>query len=248
MGTLLQVNHLCKQFEGNEVLREISLSIQVGEYVAVMGRSGCGKTTLLYNISGMDRATRGRVFFEKKEITALSEEEMSSIRLEKMGFIFQKSNLLKNLSLRDNIVFPGFQLGKESRREINKKADDLMKRTGISQIAHYDIRKVSGGQLQRAAICRAFINNPSILFADEPTGALNSAATKEIMDIFHDINQEGAAIVLVTHDAKVAARAERVIYLEDGKMKDELRLGKFREEKKLQREIKMSDWLQNMGF
>lgn len=207
------------------------MSTQVGGYVAVMGRSGCGKTTLLYNISGMDRATRGRVFFVKKEITALSEEEMSSFRLEKMGFIFQKSNLLKNLSLRDNIVFPGFQLGKVSKREINRKADDLMKHTGIFQIAYYDIRKVSGGQLQRAAICRAFINNPSILFADEPTGALNSAATKEIMDIFNSMNQEGAAIVLVTHDAKVAARAERVIYLEDGKMKDELHLGKFQEEK-----------------
>ena len=248
MGTILQAKNVCKQYEGNEVLKSISLSIQDGEFVAVMGQSGSGKSTLLYNISGMDTATSGHVFFQGREITALSEEEISCLRLEKMGFIFQSANLLKNLSIWDNIIFPGFQLGKASPRELNNQGEILMKRMGIFEIANHDIKKVSGGQLQRAAICRALINNPIIIFCDEPTGALNLAATKEVMELFNKINREGTAIMLVTHDARVAARADRIIYLEDGEKKAELRLGKYQDEDSLPREKNMIEWLQGMGF
>lgn len=248
MQAILEAKHLYKEYEGTEILRDIQLAIRQGEFVAVMGQSGGGKSTLLYNISGMDKATRGEIIFEGKNMEHLPEKEMSRLRLARMGFIFQKANLLKNLSIRDNIIFPGLSLKEVSKHELREQAEALMQRTGIAEIADHDIRKVSGGQLQRAAICRALINQPDILFGDEPTGALNSSATKEVLDIFGEIHKEGKAILLVTHDAKVAARADRVIYLEDGSIKDELELGSYTEDLQSEREQKMQTWLGCMGF
>jgi len=248
MKTILQAEGLCKEFDGTEVLRGIDITIKKGEFVAVMGQSGSGKSTLLYNISGMDRATKGEICFDGEDISGLSDEKMSGLRLRRMGFIFQQSYLLRTLSIRDNIVLPGFKAKKESREQVNTYADELMKRTGIDHIADHDIKKVSGGQLQRAAICRALINHPDILFEDEPTGALNSSATKEIMDIMNELNVRGTAVMLVTHDAKVAARAERVIFLTDGKITDEIALGKFEDKDLLVRENKMTRWLEKQGF
>lgn len=250
MGTCnkLEVKNLCKSFDGNEVLKNIHFQISAGEFVAVMGQSGCGKSTLLYCISGMDRPTSGEIRFDGQEMLALSYKETEKLRLQHMGFIFQKANFLKNLSIADNIVFPAFQLGRQHRGEIVKEAECLMERLGILAVADHDIRKVSGGQLQRAAICRAMINHPDILFGDEPTGALNSSATKEVMDILGQINRDGTTVLLVTHDAKVAARADRVIYLEDGKIKDNFRLGKYNENNQSQREQRMKDWLGVMKF
>ncbi|MGN0488082.1 MAG: ABC transporter ATP-binding protein [Ruminococcus sp.] len=237
----IEVKGLCKSFEGNNVLKDISFQIESGEFVAVMGQSGCGKSTLLYSVSGMDRPTEGQIRFDNRELSALSEKEMEKLRLEHMGFIFQKPNFIKNLSIADNIVFPAFQLGKRSRKEIVYDAEALMKKMGIISVADHDIRKVSGGQLQRAAICRAMINNPDILFGDEPTGALDSSSTKDVMDILEQINWGGTTILLVTHDAKVASRADRIIYLEDGKIKDELR-------QKRGSESNIKEWLAKMGF
>ena len=213
-----------------------------------MGQSGCGKSTLLYCVSGMDQPTAGEVYFEGQKLSAFSEKEMERLRLERMGFIFQKANFLKNLSIEDNIVFPAFQAGEISRGEIVKEAETLMEQMGIRQIADHDIRKVSGGQLQRAAICRAMINHPAILLGDEPTGALNSSATKEVMDILNEINSRGTTVLLVTHDAKVAARADRVIYLEDGRVKENLELGRFVKEDMAKREDSLKIWLEKMGF
>lgn len=144
-----------------------------------------------------------------------------------MGFIFQHSYLLKNLPIRDNIVLPGFKSGKLSREKVNQHVDELMVKTGIDNVAKHDIKKVSGGQLQRAAICRALINQPDILFGDEPTGALNSSTSRDVMDIINTVNTEGTTVIIVTHDAKVAAWAGRVIFLMDGKIHDELTLGKY---------------------
>jgi len=248
MKTILQAEGLFKEFDGTEVLRGIDITIKKGEFVAVMGQSGSGKSTLLYNISGMDRATKGEICFDGEDISGLSDEKMSGLRLRRMGFIFQQSYLLRTLSIRDNIVLPGFKAKKESREQVNTYANELMKRTGIDHIADHDIKKVSGGQLQRAAICRALINHPDILFEDEPTGALNSSATKEIMDIMNEVNVRGTAVMLVTHDAKVAARAERVIFLTDGKITDEIALGKFEDKDLLVRENKMTRWLEKQGF
>ncbi|MGN1138590.1 MAG: ABC transporter ATP-binding protein [Ruminococcus sp.] len=237
----IEVKGLFKSFEGNSILKDINFQIKSGEFVAVMGQSGCGKSTLLYSVSGMDRPTKGQIRFDNRELSELSDKEMQKLRLEHMGFIFQKANFIKNLSIADNIVFPAFQLSKKSRKEIVADAETLMNKMGIISVADRDIRKVSGGQLQRAAICRAMINHPDILFGDEPTGALNSSSTEEVMNILEEINWGGTTILLVTHDAKVAQRAHRVIYLEDGKIKDRFRVKKDGEKS-------LKEWLAKMGF
>lgn len=245
---MIQTKNLQKSFEGNEVLRNVTLEIARGEFAAVMGQSGCGKSTLLYCISGMDQPSSGEILFQGRSLSGLSEKEMERVRLEHMGFIFQRANFLKNLSIEDNIVFPAFQAGLRPRAEIVKEAEALMDRMGILSVASQDIRTVSGGQLQRAAICRAMMNHPGMLFADEPTGALNSSATREVMDILGQIHREGTTIFLVTHDAKVAARADRVIYLEDGSIREELLLGRYEEKERQMRESKMAEWLSERGF
>lgn len=250
MKALLEVNNLCKNFEDTQILNDINLKVEKGDFIAIMGQSGSGKSTLLYGISGMDRPTSGSVLLNGKDISKLDDEKMSQIRLNQMGFIFQHSYLLKNLSIRDNIVLPGFKAGTLSRKQVNKNADSLMVKTRIDSIATHDIKKVSGGQLQRAAICRALINQPDMLFGDEPTGALNSSTSKEVMDIINAVNIEGKTVIIVTHDVKVAARADRVIFLMDGNIYDEMRLGKYYEEEKKEssREKELHEWLEKWGF
>lgn len=248
MKTVLQAMDLYKEFDGTEVLKGVDFSIREGEFVAVMGQSGSGKSTLLYNISGMDRASSGSVLFDGEDISQFDDERMSALRLNRMGFIFQQSFLLRTLSIRDNIVLPGFKARKRSREEVNAFSQELMERMCISHIADHDIKKVSGGQLQRAAICRALINHPEILFGDEPTGALNSAVTQEILDLMNEENERGTAILLVTHDAKVAARAERVVFLSDGRIVDEVVPGKYARDHRVNREERMFKWLESLGF
>ncbi len=248
MDTILQAKGLGKEFDGISILKGIDVAVNKGEFVAIMGQSGSGKSTLLYNISGMDRLTKGEINFDGEDISNIDDEKISKIRLKKMGFIFQQSHLLKTLSIRDNIVLPGFKAESESRENVNKYAEELMKRTGIEGIADHDIKRVSGGQLQRAAICRALINHPDIIFGDEPTGSLNSGATNEIMNIINEVNAEETTVMLVTHDAKVAARADRVIFLSDGNITDEIILGKYEEKNFSERESVMAEWLVKQGF
>ncbi len=254
MRILLQATDLTKTFgaEQNQkitVLNSINLGIEEGEFVAIMGQSGSGKSTLLYNISGMDCMTSGEVSFDGRKYSHMSEDDMSKYRLENMGFIFQHSYLLKNLSIEDNILLPGLKLRKTSREVLNQRAKKLMNKMGIDNVADHDINKVSGGQLQRAAICRSLINQPKILFGDEPTGALNSSSATAVMDIMNGINQEGTTILIVTHDAKVAARADRVIFLSDGKITAECVLGKYKANSNtLEREEKVRDFLKNKKF
>lgn len=248
MNTILNIKDLYKEFDGIEVLKGINFTVRSGEFVVIMGQSGSGKSTLLYNISGMDTPSKGDVIFDGENIAKFDDRKMSNIRLKKMGFIFQKSQLLKTLSIRDNIVLPGFKSNIKSREEVNLYANELMKKTGIQDIKEHDINKVSGGQLQRAAICRTLINNPEIIFGDEPTGALNSSASREIMDIINEINLKGTTVILVTHDAKVAARADRIIFLADGNITDEIYLGKYEEKTFQEREGKMLKWLGEQTF
>ena len=250
MKTVLEVKNLSKSFEDTQVLNNINFKVEEGEFIAIMGQSGSGKSTLLYSISGMDRPTSGNILLCGNDISKLTDESMSEVRLKQMGFIFQNSYLLKNLSIRDNIVLPGFKAGIQSRDQVNQNANELMTKTGISNVAEHDIKKVSGGQLQRAAICRALINQPDILFGDEPTGALNSSASKEVMNIINEINKVGTTIIIVTHDAKVASRASRVIFLMDGNIHDELILGKYEvdEENNSNREKILFKWLEKQGF
>ncbi len=250
MKTILKVQDLCKSFGESRVLNNVNFEVEEGEFIAIMGQSGSGKSTLLYSISGMDRPTSGDILLFGNDIAKLDDETISEVRLKQMGFIFQHSYLLKNLSIKDNIVLPGFKLGKLSREEVNQNVDALLVKTGIENVAGHDIKKVSGGQLQRAAICRALINQPDILFGDEPTGALNSSTSREILDIINTINNEGTTVILVTHDVKVAARADRIIFLLDGNIHDKLTLGKYDgiKENTSLREKTLYEWLEIKGF
>ena len=230
-NTVLEAKDLCKTYivEGNSnnVLQNINLSIEEGEFVSIMGPSGSGKSTLLYTISGMDDASAGTILFDGEDISKLSDKEMTKKRLLKMGFIFQQMYMMKKLCIMDNIVLPGYQAKLKSREEVNKQAEDLMRRLGIIDLAEREITEVSGGQLQRACLARALINNPKVLFADEPTGALNSKASKEVLDEMVKANREGATILMVTHSEKVAANSDRILYLVDGNIKGELVFGKL---------------------
>lgn len=254
MNYLIEARHLNKIYQTakdnvQQVLTDCCLTIGRGEFVSVMGASGSGKSTLLYNVSGMDKPAPGSVLFEGRDIASLSRRALSKLRLEKMGFIFQQNHLLKNLTVYDNIILPACLSKKAARRAACTYADSLMEQTGIRSIAGRDTTQVSGGQLQRASICRALINRPEILFADEPTGALNSKAAGEVMDILKTVHSAGTAIMLVTHDPRVAARTERVLFISDGALSGEMRLGNYRNPGDLQeREHRLSRWLLTQGF
>ena len=244
MAELLTVKNLCK----NGILKDISFGVNAGEMVAIMGPSGSGKSTLLYQVSGMDRADSGQVWMDGTEICGLSEDDRARLRLAQMGFVFQQMNMLKNLNLLDNVLLPACRLnrGKTSRRELESRARLLMEKMGIEELAQRRINQVSGGQLQRACICRSMMNQPKILFADEPTGALNQSAAQEVMAEFTRLNQEGTTTLMVTHDSKVAARCGRILYLLDGSIKGEFSPAGIVGEK--EREAAVSRWLAGMGW
>jgi len=257
MKTILTVENIEKYY-GNrsnitKAVDNISFSVDEGEFIGVMGPSGSGKTTLLYTISGMDSATAGSVKFFERELTDMSRNEISDLRLEEMGFVFQQMYMLKNLSVYDNIILPAYQSvkgrTKQGRKEINAYAAKLMQKLGISEIADNDVNEVSGGQLQRACICRSLINHPRILFADEPTGALNKQSSHEVMEELNRIHKEGTSILLVTHDMKVASRCDRVLYIEDGNIRDEMQLGAWEDCTDIRkRERRLNEWLITLGW
>ena len=255
METILEVKDLCKTYivnkRQNNVLKNLCLTVSQGEMVAVMGPSGSGKSTLLYAVSGMDSVTAGQVRFCGKDITGLSPRELADLRLDEMGFIFQQMYMMKNLTVLDNIILPACQSNKirESRKETVARAEELMRKLGIIEIADNDITEVSGGQLQRACICRSLINDPRMIFADEPTGALDRTASDTVMDQLAKLNSDGATIMLVTHDVKVAAKCSRVLYLVDGSIKGEYALGGFVPGTSLRdRERILNNWLMEMGW
>lgn len=222
---------LVKAFgEGDErrnVLDGVSLEIGEGEFVSVMGPSGSGKSTLMFALSGMDGIDSGKVVFDGKDLSTVRENELADMRRTKMGFIFQQPTLLRNMDILDNIILPSMRDNRRNAAKVTERARALMKRADIAELEKRDITQVSGGQLQRAGICRALMSNPRIIFGDEPTGALDSKSAQEIMNIFAEINADGTAVMLVTHDAKVAARTERIVFMRDGRIVGEMRLPKF---------------------
>ncbi len=255
MNTILKVNELCKTYivnkRQNNVLRNVSFSVDEGEMIAVMGPSGSGKSTLLYAVSGMEKATAGEVLFGDQSIDKMSEKELSKLRLDEMGFIFQQMYMLKNLSLLDNIILPACMSKKikQRRKEVTERGLALMHKLGIAEVADNDINEVSGGQLQRACICRSMINNPKVIFADEPTGALNRNSSDEVMEELLKINSEGTTVMLVTHDIKVASRCSRVLYIVDGNISGEYNFDRdFSESKLREREKMLNGWLMEMGW
>ncbi len=238
---MIKVERIIKSFKDVRVLHDVSFDINRGDFAAIMGPSGSGKSTLLYSISGMDTINGGRVLFEGRNICEMKEEELSDFRLSKMGFVFQNSQMLKNLSIFDNIILPGLVAKKESAEEIRKRGLELMKRMEIEGIEDRDNSEVSGGQLQRASICRAMINNPDILFLDEPTGALNSEATDQVLNILRLLNEDGMTIMTVTHDKRVAAKAKKVIYIIDGQIASSKEFSANAD-----REIELDEWLKGL--
>ncbi len=255
MNTVLNVKDLCKTYivnkRQNNVLKNVNFTVDEGEMVAIMGPSGSGKSTLLYAVSGMDRFTAGNVEFCGRSIADMKDKELADLRLDDMGFIFQQMYMLKNLTVLDNIVLPAFQSQKtkESKKDISMRGLSLMKKLDISDIANNDINEVSGGQLQRACICRSMINNPKMLFADEPTGALNRTSSDEVMSELTKLNKDGTTIMLVTHDVKVAARCTRILYIVDGNIKGEYNLGRYDSQSQLrEREKAVNNWLIDLGW
>ena len=255
MTNILEVKDLCKTYvinkRQNNVLKNVNFHISEGEMVAVMGPSGSGKSTLLYAVSGMDNITAGEVNFNGRNIAKMNAKELAGLRLDEMGFIFQQMYMLKNLSVLDNIILPACQSVKikESRRETVERGYELMRKLGIIEVVDNDINEVSGGQLQRACICRSMINSPQMIFADEPTGALNRAASDEVMEELIKLNAEGTTVMLVTHDVLVAAKCKRVLYIVDGNIKGEYTLGEYDVAAGMRgRERVLAGWLMEMGW
>ncbi len=254
MTNILEVKDLCKTYvinkRQNNVLKNVNFHISEGEMVAVMGPSGSGKSTLLYAVSGMDNITAGTVEFNGKNIAKMNAKELAELRLDEMGFIFQQMYMLKNLSVLDNIILPACQSDKikESRRETVERGHALMRKLGIIEVADNDINEVSGGQLQRACICRSMINKPKMIFADEPTGALNRTSSDEVMEELAKLNAEGTTVMLVTHDVKVAAKCTRILYIVDGNIKGEYNLDKYDSSKLRDRERALNGWLMELGW
>ncbi|MBR5386079.1 MAG: ABC transporter ATP-binding protein [Clostridiales bacterium] len=253
MSTVIETKDLCKTYivdkQSNNVLQNVNLKVEEKEFVTVMGPSGSGKSTLLYTVSGMDTVTAGSVLFDGEELSSMKEKELINIRLLKMGFIFQQMYMMKKLSIIDNIILPGFQAKLKPRDEVRKDAENLMRKLEIIDTAEREITEVSGGQLQRACLCRALINNPKVLFADEPTGALNSKASKDVMQRLLEANRAGTTVLMVTHSEKVASISDRIIYLVDGGIKGELTLGKMAGDDEISiRERKVRSWLDEMGW
>jgi putative ABC transport system ATP-binding protein len=251
---VLEVKDLCKTYvvnkRQNNVLKNVNFAVEDGEMVAIMGPSGSGKSTLLYAVSGMDATTSGNVLFEGKDLTRLNSKDLATLRLDEMGFIFQQMYMMKNLTILDNIVLPAMESKKtnESKKEKLERGEELMRKLGIMEVADNDINEVSGGQLQRACICRSMINKPKVLFADEPTGALNRTASNEVMEELVKLNQEGTTIMMVTHDVKVAAKCSRVLYIVDGNIKGEYISPEGADVQEKDRERRLNNWLMELGW
>lgn len=243
--SILEVNSVKKiyttRFGGNQVkaLSNVSFSVEKGEYIAIMGESGSGKTTLLNILAALDKPTNGEVVLDGKSINNIKEKEISAFRRDNLGFVFQDFNLLDTFSIKDNIFLP-LVLARKEYGEMKDRLHPIAKKLGIADILEKYPYEVSGGQKQRAAVARALINNPKLILADEPTGALDSHATDGLLKLFKEINKEGQTILMVTHSTKAASHASRVLFIKDGEVFHQLYRGKNSNEEMYQ---KISDTL-----
>lgn len=210
-----------------EVLHGIDLAVTDGDFVAIMGPSGSGKSTLLYALAGLCPLTAGEVRLVGEDFGALGARELERLRLHNLGFVFQQPNLLAGLTLAENVELPAAWHRGHKRETTRERVRELLHRMGVSEVARNDAASASGGQRQRAGIARALINSPQVVFADEPTGALDSASSDAVMELLMEVNASGVTVVLVTHDARVAARAKRLLVLSDGRLGADIELGPF---------------------
>ena len=242
---ILEVNGLRKvyttRFGGAsvEALKNINFSVENGEYVAIMGESGSGKTTLLNILAGLDKPTSGSVLLDGKDLASIREADRAAFRRDHLGFVFQEFNLLDTFSVEDNIYLPLVLAGKQYQ-EMHSRLEPLAKKLGITSLLKKYPYEVSGGQKQRAAVARALITDPRLVLADEPTGALDSRATDELLRLFNTINEDGQTILMVTHSVKAASHAGRVLFIKDGEVYHQIYRGDSTEEQMYQ---KISDTL-----
>lgn len=250
-NTIIKTELLCKSFisdgEVNNVIKNMDLEIYEGDFTVIMGSSGSGKSTLLYSLSGMDEITTGKVYFDGENISRIKEKKMAYVRKEKLGFVFQGINLVPNLTVYENILSPTYKT-KTDRKEIENRISTLLEKMELTTERKKFPNQMSGGQKQRVAICRALINQPKVLFADEPTGSLNSAQGESVLGIFSQIHREGQSVVMVTHDLKAAIRGNRIIYLKDGRIDGELQLEEYDEATSKEREEIVYKFLKSRGW
>ncbi len=251
-STILSAKDLCKSFAHNggqaHVLSHVDLEVYEGDFTVIMGASGSGKSTMLYALSGMDRATAGQVIYQGADLVTMKENKKARLRCTDFGFIFQQMHLVSNLTLFENIAVPGFLDKRRPAAQVRERAKELMERMGIEKIGGHLPSQVSGGEQQRCAIARALINSPKLIFADEPTGALNRSNTKEVLDLMTGLNQSGQSILMVTHDMQAAIRASRLLYLEDGRVAGELVKAPYEPKDEKNIEAQITAWLNSMKW
>jgi len=249
---LLSAKGLCKQFPQDagkeQVLKGIDVDIYKGDFTVIMGSSGAGKSTLLYALSGMDSVTAGKLLYKGEEISRYKERQMALLRSREFGFVFQQTHLVSSLSLFENVAVAGYLDSGKNTKTVRQQAEELLSRMGIEKAKDRFPSEVSGGEAQRAAIARAVINCPGLLFADEPTGALNKRNTEEVLKLLSGLADSGQSILMVTHDVRAAIRGTRILYLEDGKILDEMSMGVYREADAKDREKKLNDWLSALSW
>lgn len=221
MPMLLNIQNIYKNY-GKEpmivpVLKDVSLEVVQGDYIAIMGPSGSGKTTLMNIIGCLDRASLGTYLFEDEDISEMNDDALSDLRLNKIGFVFQNFNLLSSETAQENVALPLIYAGIDKEKR-NQRAIDVLNKVGLQDRISFNPSQLSGGQKQRVAIARAIINNPKILLADEPTGALDQASGKQVMELFKSLNDEGVTIIMITHDANVASHAKKIFHIIDGEI------------------------------
>ena len=251
MKNIIETSKLCKTFSNGgvqqHVLRNVNLEIYEGDFTIIMGASGAGKSTLLYSLSGMDKPTLGSVSFDGTEITKMNTDELAIFRRSHCGFVFQQVYLVESMSVLDNIMAAGLLVYKD-KNTLVKKAGDLLKAVNIDETLWNKFpTQISGGEAQRVGIARSLINDPKLVFADEPTGALNSQTGKAVLDTLTSFNEKGQSIVMVTHDISSARRGNRILYVKDGEIAGECNLGKYVTGDK-ERHQKLNDFLATMGW
>lgn len=240
---LLRGQGLCKSFGDGVVLNHVCVNIYTHDFAVIMGPSGAGKSTLLYSLSGMDGISGGEIFYKGEKISGYSETQMARLRSREFGFVFQQTHLVSNLTLYENVAVAGYGSKKRTPQETAARAAALLEQMRAGEAGNRLPAQVSGGEAQRAAVARAMINEPGLLFADEPTGALNKSNSEEVLNLLTGLNRQGQSILMVTHDIRAAVRGSRVLYLEDGKLLDELELPAYDAENARERETKVSGWL-----